>query len=323
MEEPKKTKILVAGATGFIGRNMLEFFARDPAMEVYGVYHERQSFSCPGATFVQADLRRSEEVDRVVRGMDIVIQAAATTSGAYDVIHNPHRFVADNVIMNAQVFRAAFEQKVKHVIFLSCSVMYQSSDKPLKETDFDANAEIVKNYFGGGWMKVYSEKMCEFYSRVSQTKFTVIRHSNIYGPYDNYDLKVSHVFGATLAKVMQAEDKVMVWGDGSEERDLLYVGDLADFADLAIQKQEAAFGLFNAGLGKSIAIRDLVAKIVEHSGKKLEIVFDTTKPTIKTKLCLDSTKAREVFGWAPQTSLDEGIHKTMAWYKENILKSAT
>lgn len=318
--EGKKTKILVAGATGFIGRNMLEFFARDSAVKAYGVYHERPPFSCKGVTFVQADLRRNEEVDRVMRGMDIVIQAAATTSGAYDVIHNPHRFVADNVIMNAQIFRAAFEQHVKHVVFFSCSVMYQPSDTPVKESDFDANKEIVKNYFGGGWMKVYSEKMCEFYSRISDTKFTVIRHSNMYGPHDSYDLQTSHVFGATLAKVMKTQNGVVtVWGDGSEERDLLYISDLVDFVALAVKRQETHFGLFNAGYGKSIAIRDLVAKVIEHSGKKIDIVYDITKPTIKTKLCLDSTKAREVFGWMPKTSLDEGIKKTIAWYRENVM----
>ncbi|MBI2056336.1 MAG: NAD-dependent epimerase/dehydratase family protein [Candidatus Sungbacteria bacterium] len=318
--EKEKTKILVCGATGFIGRNMAEFFASQSDTEVFGVYHHQKPYDVSGITFVRADLRNQEETERVVQGMDVIIQAAATTSGAHDVIHNPHRFVADNVIMNTQLFRAAFEAKVKHVIFFSCSVMYQPSDTPLKETDFDANKEMVKNYFGGGWMKVYSEKMCEFYSRVSTTKFTVIRHSNIYGPHDNYDLQTSHVFGATLAKVMQAEYKVTVWGDGSEERDLLYVGDLADFVDLALKKQETPFGLFNAGLGKSIAIRDLVAKVIKYSGKKLDIVYDTTKPTIKTKLCLDSTKAMEIFGWTPETSLDEGIKKTIAWYRKNVME---
>ena len=98
--------------------------------------------------------------------------------------------------------------------------MHQSSDKPLKETDFDANKEIHPNYFGVGWTKVYIEKMCEFYSRIGNTKYTVIRHTNIFGPYDKYDLKRSHVFGATMTKIMTTEEgqNIEVWGTGEEER---------------------------------------------------------------------------------------------------------
>ncbi|MCK4815931.1 NAD-dependent epimerase/dehydratase family protein, partial [bacterium] len=205
-----------------------------------------------------------------------------------------------------------------HVVFFSCATMYQSRDTPVKETDFDANEEMYPSYFGVGWTKVYIEKMCEFYSRIGNTKYTVIRHSNIYGPYDKFDLEKSHVFGATMTKVMTAENggKIVVWGAGEEERDLLYVSDLVNFVELAIDKGESKFELYNAGYGSSVSVNDLVKKIIASSGKDLKIEYDLTKPNIKTKLCLDIAKAKNSLGWFPEVSLDEGIQKTMNWYRK-------
>lgn len=315
----EKKKILVCGATGFIGRNMAEYFAALPGFEVYGTYWKAEPLQNPRIHMVEADLTNKEDVNRVVEGKDVIIQAAATTSGSKDIVEKPYYHVTDNAIMNSFIFRAAFEHNVSHVVFFSCTVMYQSSDKALSEGDFDANKEIHPKYFGIGWTKVYLEKMSEFYSRIGNTKYTVIRHSNIYGPYDKYDLEKSHVFGATLTKVMTARQggEIVVWGEGTEERDLLYVSDLVDFVERSLVKQESKFALYTAGLGKATSVADLVKSIIRHSGKNLRIAYDTSKPTIKTTLYLDCSKAKEEFGWAPQVSLDEGIKKTMAWYKEH------
>ena len=103
--------------------------------------------------------------------------------------------------------------------------------------------------------------MCDFFSRLGNTKYTAIRHSNIYGPYDKYDLERSHVFGATITKVMTAKKEVVVWGKGTEERDLLHIDDLVNFVKLVIQKQKKKFQLFNCGVGYSISINNLVKKI--------------------------------------------------------------
>ena len=314
-----KKKILVCGATGFIGRNIAESLAKKDEFEVYGTYLKSAPLNDPKIKMIKADLTNPEDVDKVVSGMDLIIQAAATTSGVKDILTKPYIHITDNAVMNSLIFRSAYEHKVGQVVFFSCSVMYQPGDVPVKETDFDANKEIFKSYFGVGWTKVYIEKMCEFYSRIGETKYTVIRHSNIYGPYDKYDLEKSHVFGATVTKVMTNQDgKIIVWGSGEEERDLLYVSDLADFVELAIAKQENKYELYNAGYGSSIPVADLVKKIIGHSGKDLKIEYDLSKPTIKTKLCLDISKAKNSLSWEPKVSLDEGIEKTLTWYKENI-----
>ena len=197
--------------------------------------------------------------------------------------------------------------------------MYNPSSTLVKEEDFRADKDIHADYFGAGWTKVYLEKMCSFFSGIGSTRYTIVRHSNIYGPYDKFDLERSHVFGASITKVLHCTNgEITIWGDGSEERDLLYVSDLVDFIKLAIEKQNTPFGLFNVGFGSSIKVSDLVNKIVTFSGKNIIVKNDTSKPTIKTRVALDCGKAKRQLGWEPKVSLDEGILKTMDWHRSNI-----
>ncbi len=315
-----KKKILICGASGFIGTNLFESLVKKDEYELYGTYLTSPPPDDPRIKTIQADLRKDDDVNRVVEGMDIIIQAAATTSGAKDTINQPYYHVTDNAIMNSLIFRAAHIHKVSHVVFFSCTTMYQSSDKPVKESDFDANMEMYPNYFGVGWTKVYIEKMCEFYSRIGTTKYTAIRHSNIYGPYDKYDLERSHVFGATVTKVMTAEEggEIVVWGAGEEERDLLYVSGLVNFVELVISRQEPKFQLFNLGCGSTISVNDLVKRIITIADKDVTVKNDLSRPSIKTKLCVDITRAKSL-GWSPEISLNEGIQKTIDWYRSNVL----
>jgi nucleoside-diphosphate-sugar epimerase len=230
----------------------------------------------------------------------------------------PFVHVTDNAVMNAYLFRNAYINKVKHVIFFSCTTMYKSSKKPIKENNFNPLRDIDPKYFGVATTKVYNENMCDFFSRLGNTKYTAIRHSNIYGPYDKYDLERSHVFGATITKVMTAKKEVVVWGKGTEERDLLHIDDLVNFVKLVIQKQKKKFQLFNCGVGYSISINNLVKKIIKISKKKLKIKYDLTKPTIPTYLSVNCDLAKKKLGWKPKIKLEDGIKNTIGWWKENI-----
>ena len=312
-------KILICGATGFIGRNLAEYYADLSQYDVYGTHHTSEPYDYPNLKLVKADLRNQRDVEKVLQGMDVVIQAAATTSGAKDITNTPYIHVTDNAIMNSLLFRACYELKIPHLVFFSCTVMYQPSETPVKETDFNANDDIYPSYFGVGWTKVYLEKQAEFYSRLNHTKYTIIRHSNIYGPYDKFDLEKSHVFGATMTKVMTNSDgKLVVWGTGEAGRDLIHIDDLVRFVKLAINNQKEAFGLYNVGLGKAISVKELVQKIIDASKKSISIEYDLSKPNFTTKLCVDCTKAKQTFGWEPQITLEEGIRKTMQWYQRNV-----
>lgn len=316
-------KVLVCGATGFIGRNIVETLSKNKKYKITATYNKRPPFSAKGVKFVKADLTVPSDVDKVIKSHDIVIQAAANTTGIKDVIERPYVHVTDNAIMNSLILKSCYDHRVERLIFFSCTVMYQTKQQPflanpVVESDFDPSNEIFPSYFGVGWTKVYVEKMCEFYSRLGRTQHYVIRHSNIYGPYDKYDLNNSHVFGAMINKVLNKNlEEVGVWGDGTEERDLLYVDDLVDSVEKVISSNgKEAFCLLNIGSGKSISIRNLVDKIIKLSGVSKRVVHDLSKPTVKTAVSLDYSLAEKHIAWSPKTSLDDGIKKTIAWYKK-------
>lgn len=313
-----RRKLLVCGATGFIGRNLVETLARRDDLEIHAVRFSRPPFEVPGVVWHQADLRNPDEVTRTLTGMDVVIHAAAVTSGSKQVVTRPHIHVTDNAVMTALLLRAAFDLEVKHVLFTSCSVMYPSREQPWREEEFDIAAPLHPRYFGAGWTKLYAEKMCEFYAAQGRTRHTVIRHSNIYGPYDKFDLENSHVFGATVTKVMTATDgHIGVWGTGEEARDLLHVDDLVDFIGRAIDRQTTPLELLNVGSGAAVRVRDLVARIIAASGRPLEIVYDPAGPSIPISVSLDCARAARLFDWQPRIALDDGIRSTLEWWRQH------
>jgi nucleoside-diphosphate-sugar epimerase len=318
-----RRKLLICGATGFIGRNLVEYFARRPEYVVHATHFGRDAYACPDVVWHRVDLRRADDVARIVEGIDIIVQAAATTSGAKDIVDRPYIHVTDNAVMNSLLLRAAFDAKVGHFVFFSCSVMYPSSATPLKESDWNEGQPIAPPYFAVGWTKLYIERMCEFFAGLGTTRHTVIRHSNVYGPHDKFDLERSHVFGATVTKVMTARDAISIWGDGAEARDLLYVGDLVDFVARAIERQREPFELVNVGSGSAVSVNELAARIVRASGKSIALRHDLSKPSIPVSLALDCARAARRFEWTPRVGLDDGIAMTLDWWRRNMAHFAS
>jgi GDP-L-fucose synthase len=313
-----KKRVLICGVSGFMGKNIFEYFKNNDEYEIFGIA-KNQHIGLNFEIWGYRDLTLSSDVDLIFRSIkpDIVIQAAAVTSGAKYITQKPYIHVTDNVIMNSLLLRASYEYKVSQFIYLSCGVMYQPGNTPRKESDFNEHDEMFESYFGVGWMKVYVEKQMEFFSRLGVTKHMAIRHSNTYGPYDKFDSDGAHVLPATIKKVLESKGTISVWGNGTETaRDLIYVSDVVRFIDLTIQKQIKPFDVVNVSLGKFITVKELVEKIVELSSKSIDIKYDTSQPAIPTKLCLDNTKADKVYGWHPEVSLEEGLKLTMEWYNQ-------
>lgn len=316
-----KKKILILGASGFIGFNCLLHFANNKKYmhyDIVGTYLKNKPKKIKGVRFIKIDLTDKNMSQSIFKNTEILVQAAACTTGAKDIVSKPFMHVNDNVVMNSFVTKFSHKYKIPRVIIFSCTVMYKSSKKPLREIDFDPKEPMYEKYFGAGWMKVFVEKMSEFYSRFKITKFTLIRHSNIYGPFDKFDLEKSHVFGATINKVSNTKESFLnVWGDGSEKRNFLYISDLISFIDLVLKKQKKYFEIYNLGSDRSISINNLVLNIIKASGKKLKIKNLKNKPTLKTSIEISSSKAKREIGWKQKVSLKEGILKTLNWYKNN------
>jgi nucleoside-diphosphate-sugar epimerase len=317
-----KKKLLICGCTGFLGTNLVKHFRKLGNYDVYGVALRRQPKNLPEDKFFKIDLTNKEQVNNLFRNndFDIVVQAAASTSGSKDILERPYIHVTDNALMNALILQACYDNDIEHFIFTSCGVMYNPDRTPVTEEDYHIEEDIFPNYYGVGWTKVYVEKLCNFYSRFNKTKHTVMRLSNAYGPHDKYDLEKSHFFGATITKVMQSQnnDDLVVWGDGLTERDLLHVDDVTNFIQKAIENQDSYYELYNVGYGNSFSVKKIVEMIIESSGKNLNIKHDLEKPSINTKLALVSDKAHRELGWKPEITIEQGIQKTIMWYKDNI-----
>ena len=313
----KKSKIIILGATGFIGKNIALHFSKK--FKIKATYNKKVPFKNNNIEWIKCNLKSTKQINNLFNNIDIVINAAAVTSGVKDIIDRPHIHVNDNALININILKQIFKNSnIKHYIFFSCTVMYQSSNKKQDEKKF--NYQIIDKYFGVGWTKVYIEKLCKFYSNFLNTKFTIVRHSNIYGPHDKFDLEKSHVLGATVTKVMNAEKEIIIWGRGNEIRDFLYISDLIKFVELAIRKQKNKYEIYNCGSEIGIKILDLAKLIIKIAGKSIKIKKNITAPTIKFNLVLDCKKAKKEIGWKSKVSLTKGIKKTLTWWKKNKFK---
>jgi nucleoside-diphosphate-sugar epimerase len=314
-----KKKVLVTGATGFLGRNVFEFLSKRDDLDVYGTYFNSPDFSDKN-NYEHVDLRDREQTEWALNGMDVVAHFASVTGGMGDAQERMNTYITENMTINTNLFNALYTCGVPQAILPSCSIMYPSSGSPQREEDFNSETEIEGQDLIFAQVKLSLEGFAEGYAREGRTKFVVMRHSNMYGPHDHFDEKRSHMFGANLGRIVRAkdDDTITVWGDGKAERDLLYVDDLSRFVDMALLPTVDSFNLLNVGCGGSIPVKDLIQKMVSISGKDLEIEFDKSKPTKNDKIALDSSKAREIYGWSPEISLEEGIRKTMDWYGDSI-----
>lgn len=313
-------KILILGGQGFIGINIAKHFVNQKKFNVYATKHVADRYSDKNIKYITCDLTQKSSVEALFSSIcpDIVIHAAAVTTGSKDVIEKPYLHVTDNMIMNSLVFEACHRHKVEHCVFFSCTVMYQPKDYAQKESDWKIEDEIYKSYYGVGSMKVFSERLCEFYSRLGNTKFTAIRHSNVYGSFDKYDLNKCHVLPAMVNKVVNAKDSLEIWGDGKAKRDLVYISDLVDFVDKCLNKQKSNYELFNCGAEKAFSIREIIETIQKILNKNnLKFIYDESKPNIPTTVILNCEKAKKILKWSPVYDLEKGLTETVEWYLKN------
>ena len=310
-------KILVCGGSGFIGLNVVKFF-KNRNYSVVATYKTKKPKNTYNATWVKADFTSTKNMKKVMRNSNIIIQCAGITSGAKNMVSKPFMFMGDNVIMNSLLIREAIQNKIQHFVFLSCTVMYHHSNSRLKENDYDPQKKLNNVYEGMALTKVYIENICKFYAKRSNTKFSVLRHTNMYGPHDKFENINSHFMASAITKSRYASKKLILWGGGKEKRDFLYIEDLCSAIKNVIDKQKIKFDLVNIGYGKAFSIKNIVGKIRKITRKNYNIFFDKRKPSIKINILIDNSKMVKQYGWKPKTSIDDGIKKTVYWYTNNF-----
>lgn len=171
-------------------------------------------------------------------------------------------------------------------------------------------------YFGVAWMKRYTEILCRMYSQKLKNPMPaiVVRPSNIYGPYDDFDPATSHVMAATIRKVVERQDPINVWGTGDDVRDLIYIDDFIDALIITAEKINT-YDPVNIGLGKGYSIKEILHNLLEMEGcTNLKILYDPTKPSMIPIRLIDVTKAEDLLGFRAKTDIREGM-KTIEWYR--------
>jgi GDP-L-fucose synthase len=311
-------KVLVAGGTGFVGVNLIQRLLLLGANVRATIHRKAPVIHDERIQYVKCDLTNMEDCRKVVSDIDYVFMCAANTSGAAVIAATPLVHVTPNVVMNAQMLEAAYWAKVQKFIWLSSNAAYPpSGDRPVKEEEM-FNGDPYEAYFGVAWMKRYTEILCRMYSEKLKNPMAtvVLRPSNIYGPYDDFEFETSHVMAALIRRVVERHNPLEVWGTGDDVRDWIYIDDFIDAMMLAAEKIES-YDPINIGMGKGYSVKQALQTILEVDGyTDANIKFNSSKPSMIPIRLIDTTKAETILGFKARTGLGEGIRKTIEWYRK-------
>ena len=308
--------VLVAGATGFVGSHLTDRLVSLGA-NVTGTYH-KTNFTVKNkkATYIEVDLENARDCELATRNIDFVFMCAANSSGAEVMTKTPLVHLTPNVIMNSQMLAASYANEVKKFCFISSNTVYPLTDFAVAEDD--VTGEFFDKYFIVGWMKRFSELMCEMYSeKISNPMSTlIIRPGNLYGPRDKFKKKESKVIAALIRRASENENPFEVWGDGEDIKDFLYIDDFIE-ALIETFEKSAHFDIYNIASGIPVTIKEVLRNIIQISGNQnTEVKFDTSKPTMIPIRMIDITKIKNEIGWKPKTSIYDGLKQTFDWYSE-------
>jgi GDP-L-fucose synthase len=249
-----------------------------------------------------------------------VFLAAAKVGGILANDLYPADFIRENLIIQTNVIDAAYRAGVDRLLFLGSSCIYPKlCPQPIKE-EYLLTGPLEPTNRPYALAKIAGIEMCWSYNRQFGARYLAAMPSNLYGPGDNFDLKGSHVLPALIRKVAEAkalaQKEIVVWGTGKPRRELMFSDDLADAAVFLMNLPEAQYSsllegvpLINIGTGQDVTIRELAEQVCDVLGFKGELVFDTSKPDGTPQKLLDVTRMRNL-GWAPKTTLAEGIALT-------------
>ena len=308
--------MLVTGAAGFVGTNLIKRLLLLGADVTATFYEKRPFIEDDDIRYIQSDLRFSENCMEVCENIDYIFMCAANTSGAKIMATTPLVHLTPNILMNVNMLEAAYEAGVEKFLFISSNTVYPLTDYPVKEND--VTNEFYKSYHVVAWMKRFTEIICDMYaSRINKPmKTIVLRPGNLYGPHDKFDWEKSKVIPALIRRAVEKHDPFLVWGDGMDLKDFLYIDDYIDGMLLAMEKLDK-YQPINIASGNSVTIRDVLKEIlIAADYQDASVEYDASKPTMIPKRMIDISLAKELLGWTPKVSLGEGIQLTVDWYRE-------
>jgi GDP-L-fucose synthase len=311
----KGRRIFVAGGSGLLGFNMV-LKLQELGADYRASYLVHPPASCLDH-FERFDLTKSDDCLRATSGVTDMIMCAGVTSGAKRMKENPSAAILPNLEIGANLLEAAHLNKVERVVFVSSATVYQEMEKEIREDDLDLNVSPYSLYLGVGNVNRCLEQLCHFYSQKYGIKIGIVRPSNLYGPYDHFEEDRSHVLPALIRRAIAGEDPFRVWGSGLDVRDFIYVEDAVE-GILRVLQNYCVCDPLNLGSGCGVNIRDAAQMVVSLCRHSVPLNFDANAPTAIPFRVLDMTKFTKMIGPLKQTSLKDGLQKTITWYRQSL-----
>ena len=307
---PKKTKIFIAGHKGMVGS------------AIWRNLESKGYTNLIGETREKLDLRNQQAVLAYFKKEQpiIVIDAAAKVGGILANNGFQYDFLIENLQIQNNLIDSSHQLGVEKFIFLGSSCIYPKfAPQPIKE-EFILTSTLEPTNKGYAIAKIAGVMACEAIRKQFNKNFLSLMPTNLYGSFDNFDLKSSHVLPAMIRKFHEAKinnnAEVILWGSGTPMREFLFVDDLAEAVSHAIEHNLQEY-LYNIGTGKDVTIKELAETIQKVIGHKGNIIWDKTKPDGAPRKLLDVSKIKET-GWQYSTELENGIKMTYQWYLDNI-----
>ena len=306
-------KTFIAGGSGFLGGHLIDHFL-EKKMDIYASYRKGSQKNSENLKWLSIDLK-TPALSKVIDGFDHVIICSGIVGGVNAFHDKPHYPLFETLQSYLNILRSCIEARVPKITLVSTASIYPLKEEALEECD--DQIDPYDRYFGLAHAYKSIEKMAEYAHRQFGIDVTIVRPSNIYGPRDRFDPIKAHVLPSLLRRAYEKQDPFIVWGSPDTERDFIYVDDIVKGILLAGDKITNAEAI-NLSYGSSVKIGDLVKmilKISKHRPSKL--IFDDSKPTAIPLRRISNEKAQKTLGFKPMISLEEGIYRTLEWYKEN------
>lgn len=304
----KDSKIFVAGHRGLVGSAIMRRLAADGFENV--VVRTRDELDLTNHVAVREFFQNEKP--------EYVFLAAAKVGGIIANKNTPAEFIHENLLIQDCMIHAAYESKVKKLLFLGSSCIYPKlAPQPIKEEYF-MSSELEPSNKAYAIAKIAGIIQCQSYNAQYGTNFISVMPTNLYGPNDNYDLENSHVLPALIRKFHEAKETgapVTLWGTGQAKREFLHADDLAS-AVLHLMHTYDGSDIVNIGTGEDISIQDLAETIKEIVGYEGEIRWDTEKPDGTPRKLLDVSKLHRL-GWKHTIALKDGLRATYELYKSS------
>ena len=310
MNLKKSTKIYIAGHRGMVGS------------AVWRALESKGYSNLIGKNSAELDLRNQQAVldFYVTEKPEVVIDAAAKVGGILANNDFPYQFLMENLQIQNNLIDGAYKASIEKFIFLGSSCIYPKfAQQPLKEEYLLTDSlEPTNEWYAIA--KITGVKACQAIRKQYNKDYVSLMPTNLYGSFDNFDLKSSHVLPAMLRKFHEAKinnhSDVTLWGSGTPMREFLFVDDMAAAVVYALENNLPEH-LYNIGTGKDITIKELAETIQKVIGHQGNILWDANKPDGTPRKLMDVSKMKEI-GWEYSTELEEGIQKTYHWFLDNI-----